>query len=116
MLAKDLETFTDPTGENVSSTPKRKATSVAKSTVVLGVRPADSDVDLHALETRVRHIWRDGLLWAKSQLEELCYGVSYLQMGAVVTDDVSVEDIQAEIESWGDLVASTEIEAFQRLS
>jgi translation elongation factor EF-1beta len=94
---------------------KAKAPQVGKSTLVLAVKPADSDVDLDALEAKVRGIAKEGLLWGKSQREEMCFGLFALQIGAVVTDDVSVDDIQEEIEGWEELVASTEIQAFQKI-
>jgi translation elongation factor EF-1beta len=94
---------------------KAKAPQVGKSTLVLAVKPADSDVNLDDLEAKVREITKEGLLWGKSQREEMCFGLFALQIGAVVTDDVSVDDIQEEIEGWEELVASTEIQAFQKI-
>ena len=92
-----------------------KAAQVGKSTLVLAIKPADSDVDLDKLEAKIREIKKDGLLWGKSQRQEMCFGLFQLQMGAVVTDDVSVDDLQEELESWEDEVQSTEIIAFQKI-
>lgn len=94
---------------------KKKEAAVGKSTLVLAVKPADTEVDLDQLEAKIREIARDGLLWGKSQRQEMCFGLFQLQMGAVVTDDVSVDEIQETIESWEDLVQSTEIIAFQKI-
>jgi translation elongation factor EF-1beta len=93
----------------------KKAAPVGKSTLVLAVKPADGDINLDDLEKKVREIKRDGLLWGQSQREEMCFGIFQLQIGAVVTDDVSVDDIQETIEGWEDEVGSTEIIAFQKI-
>jgi translation elongation factor EF-1beta len=45
----------------------------------------------------------------------MCFGLFQLQMGAVVTDEVSVDDLQEQIEGWEDEVQSTEILAFQKI-
>jgi translation elongation factor EF-1beta len=123
MAEDDVDPFAEPTAEEqaansaaaATSGKKAKAPQVGKSTLVLAVKPADSDVDLDALEVKVRGIQKEGLLWGKSQREEMCFGLFAIQIGAVVTDDVSVDDIQEEIEGWEDLVASTEIQAFQKI-
>jgi translation elongation factor EF-1beta len=45
----------------------------------------------------------------------MCFGLFQIQIGAVVTDDVSVDELQETIESWEDEVGSTEILAFQKI-
>ena len=93
-----------------------KKIKVEKSTLVLGINPADTEINLEKLEAKIREIKVDGLLWGKSQREKKCFGLYQIQIGAVVTDDVSVDDLQTTIESWKDEVASTEILAFQKLT
>jgi translation elongation factor EF-1beta len=121
---EEVDPFAEVTAEEKSASAaaaaaapgkKVKEAAVGKSTLVLAVNPADSDVDLDALEAKVRQIQKEGLLWGKAQREEMCFGLFALQIGAVVTDDVSVDDIQEEIEGWDELVASTEIQAFQKI-
>lgn len=94
---------------------KKKEAAVGKSTLVLAVKPADTEVNLDALEEKIRAIQMDGLLWGKSQRAEMCFGLMQLQMGAVVTDDVSIDDLQEKIEAMEDEVQSTEIIAFQKI-
>jgi len=124
-MADDFDPFAEATPEEAAAsaaaadaaaaTKKKKGPVVGKSTLVLGVRPADTEVDLDALEAKIRAIAVDGLLWGKSQREELCFGLKQIQIGAVVTDDVSVDDLQEQIEGWDEEVASTEIIAFQKI-
>ena len=101
--------------ETAQQAKKEKKKEVGKSTLVLNIKPASDEVNLDELEVKIRNIQKDGLLWGKSQRQELCYGIFMIQMGAVVTDDVSVDDIQEELESWDDEIQSTEIAAFQKI-
>jgi translation elongation factor EF-1beta len=124
MADDEIDPFAEPTAEEQEAIAaaaagaagqKKKEAKVGKSTLVLAIKPADSDVDLDALEAKVRGIAADGLLWSQAKREEMCFGLFQLQIGAVVTDDVSVDDIQEKIESWEDEVQSTEIIAFQKI-
>jgi len=101
--------------EQAAKKKKEKVPQVGKSTLVLGVKPADVDVNLDDLEAKIRAIAKEGLLWGISKRKDLFYGLQMIQMGAVVTDDVSVDDLQEEIESWDEMVMSTEILAFQKI-
>ena len=123
-MAEEIDPFAEPTEEEKAAlkaeeekvaAKKAEKKSVGKSTLVLMVKPADSEVDLDALEKKIREYKQEGLLWGQSQREDLCYGLVGLLMGAVVTDDVSVEDIEEELQSWEDWVMSTEIRAFQKI-
>jgi translation elongation factor EF-1beta len=123
MADDEIDPFAEPTAEEQEAIAaasgaagkKKKETKIGKSTLVLAIKPADSDVDLDALEAKVRAITAEGLLWSQAKREEMCFGLFQLQIGAVVTDDVSVDDIQEQIESWEDEVQSTEIIAFQKI-
>lgn len=125
-MSEEIDPFAEPTEEekaameaaekDAAEKKKDKKEKVGKSTLVLGVNPADTEIDLDKLEAKIREIKVDGLLWGKSQHEKKCFGLYQIQIGAVVTDDVSVDDLQTTIESWKDEVASTEILAFQKLT
>ena len=124
-MSEEIDPFAEPTEEekaameaaekDAAEKKKDKKEKVGKSTLVLGVNPADTEIDLDKLEAKIRDIKIDGLLWSKSQRQEKCFGLYQLQIGAVVTDDVSVDDLQEQIEGWEDEVASTEIIAFQKI-
>ncbi|KAJ4165624.1 hypothetical protein LMH87_007248 [Akanthomyces muscarius] len=97
----------------------RKATkpqTVAKSVVILDVKPWDDETDMAALEAAVRGIERDGLVWGTSKLIAVGYGIKKLQLNVVVQDDkVSTQDLQDEIEGFEEYVQSSDIVAFQKL-
>ena len=124
LMAEEFDPFAEATPEEeaakaeaAAAAPKKekKEKAVGKSTLVLAIKPADTEIDLDALEAKVRAIQMDGLLWGISERKEMCFGLIAIHMGAVVTDDVSIDDLQEEIESWDEEVASTEILAFQKI-
>ncbi|VDP94626.1 unnamed protein product, partial [Echinostoma caproni] len=60
---------------------------VAKSSIVLDVKPWSDETDMVEMEQLVRSIQADGLLWGSSRLVPLAYGIKKLQIGCVVEDD-----------------------------
>ena len=123
-MSDDIDPFAEATPEeiaaeeeakkNIQKTEKKEA--VGKSTLVLQISPADTEVNLDDLEAKIRNeIKEEGLLWGKSERKPLFFGLVAIILGAVVTDDVSVDSIQETIEGWDDLVSSTEILAFQKI-
>eukprot|EP00455_Lapot_gusevi_P017186 TRINITY_DN190_c0_g1_i3.p1 TRINITY_DN190_c0_g1~~TRINITY_DN190_c0_g1_i3.p1 ORF type:complete len:161 (+),score=112.44 TRINITY_DN190_c0_g1_i3:33-485(+) len=94
---------------------KKKDAPIAKSTVLLEVKPFDSETDMKELENAVRAIEMEGLLWGASKLEKVAYGVMKLIINAVIVDDlVSVDDLQTGIEAL-EFVQSTDIAAFNKI-
>ena len=67
----------------------------------------DDETDMAALEANVRSISKDGLVWGLSKLVPVGYGVKKLQMTLVITDDVSLDDLQDEIQEDEDHVQSS---------
>lgn len=107
--------------ERVAEYEKKKASKgpkgPAKSVVTLEVKPWDDETPMDKLEEAVRAVQMEGLLWGSSKLVAVGYGVSKLQITAVVEDDkVSMDDLQESIESNGeDFVQSTDVAAMQKL-
>ncbi|GFR14048.1 elongation factor 1-beta [Trichonephila clavata] len=94
----------------------KKPALVAKSSVVLDVKPWSDETDMKELEIAVRKIAMDGLTWGASKLVPLAYGIRKLQIIAIVEDDkVSVDGLQESIEEIEDLVQSVDIAAFNKL-
>lgn len=88
---------------------------IAKSSVVLDVKVWDDETDLKEVETEVRKIQKDGLLWGAAKTVPLAFGVSKLQIVCVVEDaKVSVDWLTETIEEI-ELVQSTDIAAFQKI-
>lgn len=94
----------------------KKPALVAKSNVILDVKPWDDETDMKALEENVRKIEMDGLLWGASKLVPVAFGVKKLQIVCVVEDaKVSIDQLTEEIEAIEDYVQSVDIAAFQKL-
>lgn len=101
--------------EEEKSKKKAKEAPVAKSTLILDVKPDSSETDMAALEAAVRKIQQDGLRWAGSELIPVAYGIKKLRIIAVIVDDlVSVDDLQEEIQKIPDC-QSTDIYAFNKV-
>jgi elongation factor 1-beta len=92
-------------------------TVIAKSSVVLDVKPWDDETDLGALEAAVRAIVVDGLDWQASQLEDIGYGIKKLRIMCQIEDDkISVDDdICEKILELEDFVQSCDIFAFNKV-
>ncbi|CAL1540164.1 unnamed protein product, partial [Lymnaea stagnalis] len=72
----------------------KKPALIAKSSVLLDVKPWDDETDMGEMEKRVRAIEQDGLVWGASKLVEVGYGIKKLTIMCVVEDDkVSIEDL-----------------------
>ena len=68
------------------------------------------------LETNVRAIEIDGLVWGASKLVAVGFGIKKLQINIVIEDEkVSVDDLQGQIEEDEDHVQSTDVFAMQKL-
>ncbi|KRT86450.1 hypothetical protein AMK59_958, partial [Oryctes borbonicus] len=70
----------------------KKPELIAKSSIVLDVKPWDDETDMKKMEEFVRSIEMDGLVWGASKLVPVGYGINKLQIMCVVEDaKVSVD-------------------------
>lgn len=87
-----------------------KAKPAAKSVVTMDVKPWDDETDMDELKANVIAIEMDGLVWGRSQLIAVGFGIKKLQINLVVEDEkVSLEELQQKIEEDEDHVQSTDI-------
>lgn len=94
----------------------KKPVLIAKSNIILDVKPWDDETDMAEIERRVREIQCDGLLWGTAKLVPLAYGIKKLQISTVVEDDkVSVDWLTETIQEIEDLVQSVDIAAFNKI-
>ncbi|KAI8610700.1 hypothetical protein BC830DRAFT_1144524 [Chytriomyces sp. MP71] len=93
-----------------------KPKPVAKSMVILDVKPWDDETDMTAMEQNVRAIQMEGLVWGTSKLVAIGYGIKKLQITCVVEDDkVGVDDLSDKIAEYEDHVQSVDVAAFNKL-
>jgi translation elongation factor EF-1beta/ribosomal protein L12E/L44/L45/RPP1/RPP2 len=94
----------------------KKPVLIAKSSILLDVKPWDDETDMKEMEKNVRTIVMDGLLWGASKLIPLAYGIKKLQIMCVIEDDkVSVDELTEKIEAFEDFVQSVDIAAFNKI-
>uniref|UniRef100_A0A1I8E8X6 Uncharacterized protein n=1 Tax=Wuchereria bancrofti TaxID=6293 RepID=A0A1I8E8X6_WUCBA len=95
----------------------KKAVCIAKSSIILDVKPWDDTTDMQEMEKLVRRIEKDGLVWGGAKLIPLAYGIKVLQIICIVEDEkVSVDDLIEQItEEVSDHVQSVDIVAFNKI-
>ncbi|KAF2023133.1 hypothetical protein EK21DRAFT_81580 [Setomelanomma holmii] len=86
-----------------------------KTIVTLDIKPWAADTDMAALRAAVVAIQQDGLVWGSSTLVDIGYGIKKLQQTLVIEDQVSLDDIQTEVEDLEDFVQSTDIVQMSKL-
>jgi elongation factor 1-beta len=93
-----------------------KAVIIAKSNIVLDVKPWDDETDMTKLEECVRSVQCDGLLWGASKLVPVGYGIKKLQITCVVEDDkVGTDFLEEEITKFEEVIQSVDIAAFNKI-
>ena len=99
-----------------SSKKAKKPALIAKSSVLLDVKPWDDETDMKELEAAVRTVQMDGLLWGASKLVPVGYGIKKLQIMCVIEDELVSTDLLAEkIQEFEDFVQSVDIAAFNKI-
>jgi len=94
----------------------KKPVLIAKSNIILDIKPWDDETNMGEMEKCVRSIEMDGLLWGSSKLVPLAYTIKKLQISCVVEDDkVSTEDLEEKITAFEDYVQSVDIAAFNKI-
>jgi len=94
----------------------KKGVLIAKSSILLDVKPWDDETDMAELEAAVRAIQADGLVWGAGKLVAVGYGIKKLQICCVVEDDkVGTDFLEESITAEEDLVQSVDIAAFNKI-
>lgn len=94
----------------------KKPALVAKSSILLDVKPWDDETDMSKLEECVRSVSMDGLLWGQSKLVPVGYGIKKLQIGCVVEDDkVGTDLLEEAITAFEEYVQSVDVVAFNKI-
>ncbi|KAN0047516.1 hypothetical protein ACTA71_001898 [Dictyostelium dimigraforme] len=95
---------------------KPKEAVIAKSSILLDVKPWDDETDMAELEKCVRSIEMDGLVWGASKLVAVGYGIKKLVINLVVEDlKVSTDELEEKIKDFEDYVQSVDVAAFNKI-
>uniref|UniRef100_A0A8C3I1U0 Elongation factor 1-delta n=1 Tax=Chrysemys picta bellii TaxID=8478 RepID=A0A8C3I1U0_CHRPI len=94
----------------------KKPGLIAKSSILLDVKPWDDETDMAKMEECVRSVQMDGLVWGASKLVPVGYGIKKLQIQCVVEDDkIGTDILEEEITKFEDYVQSVDIAAFNKI-
>ena len=88
----------------------KKPALIAKTSVLLDVKPWDDETDMDAMLAAVKSIEMEGLLWGANKLVPVRYGINKLQVMCVVEDaKVSIDELQEKISDFEDFVQSVDV-------
>merc|ERR1711915_218249 len=94
----------------------KKGKVIAKSNIILDIKPWDDETDLEAMEKSIRSITMDGLLWGTGKFVPVGYGIKKLQITCVIEDDkVMMDDLEDNVTGFEDFVQSMDIVAFNKI-
>lgn len=94
----------------------KKPALIAKTCVLLDVKPWDDETDMKELTAAVKSVEMDGLNWGATKLVPVGYGINKLTIMCTVVDDkVSIEELQEKIEAFEDFVQSCDVAAMNKI-
>merc|ERR1712038_1047501 len=94
----------------------KKPALIAKTSVLLDVKPWDDETDMDALTTAVKSVEMNGLTWGATKYVPVGYGIKKLVVMCTVVDDkVSIEELQEKIEAFEDFVQSCDVAAMNKI-
>jgi len=94
----------------------KKPALIAKTSVVLDIKPWDDETDMDAMLKNVKTIVKEGLLWGASKLVPVGYGINKLRVMCVVEDEkVSIDELCEQIAEFEDFVQSVDIDSMSKI-
>merc|ERR1712128_4300 len=107
------------TGERLKAYHEKKSKKpavIAKTSVLLDVKPWDDETSLDDMLEKVKSIEMDGLTWGANKRVAIGYGISKLQVMCTVEDlKVSIDELQEKIEGFEDFVQSVDFAAMNKI-
>merc|ERR1712241_1510484 len=117
--SEDDEEKKKRTEERLQAYHAKKATKkadIAKTSVVLDIKPWDDETDMNEMLKQVKTIEMDGLVWGASKLVPVGYGINKLSIMIVVEDaKVSIDELQEKICDFEDYVQSCDVAAMNKI-
>jgi len=88
----------------------KKPPVIAKTLVVLDIKPMDAGTDHGQMLASVKSIEMDGLVWGAYRIVPIGYGIRKVQVSLTILDEkFSVEELTEKIEEFEDLVQSCDL-------
>jgi elongation factor 1-beta len=95
---------------------KEKKVVIAKSSILVDIKPWDDETDLKELAAKLHAIQKDGLLWGDHKMVPIAFGLKKLQQLLVIEDDkISGDDLEDMIMGFEDHVQSMDIVAWNKV-
>lgn len=89
---------------------------IAKSNLIIEVKPWSDETDVGEMEKCVRTVTADGLLWGSSKLVPVAYGIKKLQISCVIEDDkIGTDFLEEQITAFDEFVQSMDVVAFNKV-
>ena len=113
--AKEAKKAADKAAADAKKAAKKAV--IAKSSILMDIKPWDAEYDLEDLAKQLKSIEKDGLLWGAHKLVPVAFGVKKLQIIMVIEDDkISGEDIEDMITGdFEEYVQSMDIVAWNKI-
>merc|ERR1712115_371033 len=94
----------------------KKPALIAKTSVLLDVKPWDDETDMDKMLECAKSIQKDGLVWGAHKLVPVGYGIKKLQVMCVVEDaKVSIDEPCEQIQEFEDYVQSVDISSMSKI-
>jgi len=94
----------------------KKPALIAKTSVLLDIKPWDDETDMDAMREAAKTIMKDGLVWGAHKLVPVGYGINKLQLMCVVEDEkVSIEELCEQIAEFEDFVQSCDVASMSKI-
>merc|ERR1711951_174118 len=94
----------------------KKPALIAKTSVLLDVKPWDDETDMDKMLECAKSIQKDGLVWGAHKLVPVGYGIKKLQVMCVVEDEkVSIDELCEQIQEFEDYVQSVDISSMSKI-
>jgi len=94
----------------------KKPALIAKTSVLLDIKPWDDETDMDAMLKAAKTIEKDGLVWGAHKLVPVGYGINKLQLMCVVEDEkVSIDELQEQIAEFEDYVQSCDVASMSKI-
>merc|ERR1711990_377445 len=94
----------------------KKPALIAKTSVLLDVKPWDDETDMDEMLECAKSIIKDGLVWGAHKLVPVGYGIKKLQVMCVVEDEkVSIDELCEQIQEFEDYVQSVDISSMSKI-
>merc|ERR1719187_398904 len=94
----------------------KKPALIAKTSVLLDVKPWDDETDLEKMLQAAKSIEKDGLVWGAHKFVPVGYGIKKIQLMCVVEDEkVSIDELCEQVAEFEDYVQNCDVASMSKI-